>query len=49
MGISDRDSWLLREAYPSGHASGWRRTGCLVMLIGALVLITVAGVLVALG
>lgn len=45
MGISDRDSWLLREAYPSGHASGWRRTGCFIMLIGALILVVLAAVI----
>ncbi len=42
MGIADRDSWLLREAYPSGHASGWRRVGRMALLVGALVLIVVA-------
>ena len=47
MGISDRDSWLLREAYPTGRATGWRRTGCLLMLLVPLVLIVV-GLLVAL-
>lgn len=47
VGISDRDSWLLREAYPTGRATGWRRTGCLLMLIVPVVLI-VFGLLVAL-
>jgi hypothetical protein len=32
VGVSDRESWLLREAYPTGRATGWRRTGCLLML-----------------
>lgn len=47
MGIRDRDSWLLREAYPTGRATGWRRTGCLVMLVAPVVLIAV-GLLVTL-
>lgn len=42
VGISDRESWLLREAYPAGRATGWRRTGCLVMLAIPLVLIVAA-------
>ena len=38
VGPSDRESWLLREKYPTGTARGWRRTGCFVMMIGALAL-----------
>jgi hypothetical protein len=42
VGIPDRDSWLLRDHYPTGRARGWRRAGCLVLLVGAMVLIVVA-------
>jgi hypothetical protein len=46
MGIEDHDSWLRREYAPSGHASGWRRQGCLLMLGGTL-LVTLVIVVVA--
>ena len=32
----------LENLYPTGTARGWRRTGCIVMLIGALLLIVAA-------
>lgn len=42
LGIPDRESWLLREYFPTGHASGWRRTGCLGFLIVGLALIVLS-------
>jgi len=41
VGIEDRESWLLREHYPTGRASGGRRTGCLLMIAVPLVLVLV--------
>jgi hypothetical protein len=39
VGIPDRASWLLREQYPTGTARGWRRLGCMAMMIAPLVII----------
>jgi hypothetical protein len=41
MGPPDRESWLLTNLYPSGHARGWRRVGCLVMLWIPLVVLVI--------
>ena len=41
MGPPDRESWLLTNLYPTGHARGWRRTGCLVMLVVPLAVVIV--------
>jgi hypothetical protein len=30
------------DLYPTGIARGWRRTGCLAMLVGGLLLIALA-------
>ena len=46
MAPPDRESWLLQSYYPTGVARGWRRTGCMVMLIAPLVIIVV-GLVVA--
>lgn len=45
LGIPDRDSWLLRSMYPTGTARGWRRTGCIAMLVGAALVCLLAVVL----
>jgi hypothetical protein len=49
VGVPDRQSWLLREHYPTGTARGWRRTGCFVMMVGALALgtLTIVAAIVA--
>lgn len=45
MGITDEESWFRTRYLPTGRATGWRRTGCLVMLVVALVFVVVAIVL----
>jgi hypothetical protein len=42
VGIPDKDSWFLNEYVPTGTARGWRRTGCVAMLVGALACIALA-------
>jgi hypothetical protein len=37
----------LENLYPTGTARGWRRTGCLVLLIGGLVLLVLALIVAA--
>lgn len=45
MGIPDEESWFRTRYLPTGRATGWRRTGCLVMLVVALLLVAAAIVL----
>jgi hypothetical protein len=42
VGIPNEDSWFLTNLYPTGVARGWRRVGCLVMLIVPLLIIVIA-------
>jgi hypothetical protein len=42
VGIEDHDSWLRRSYAPSGHASGWRHQGCVLMIGGGLLLVLLA-------
>jgi len=46
VGIPDRESWLLREAYPTGTARGWRRAGCLAAIAVTLAALVAAVVVV---
>jgi hypothetical protein len=37
VGIPDEESWFRTSYVPGGHATGWRRWGCLVLLLVGLV------------